>query len=367
MQQPSHPTEDQFVRYHARALAPAELLEVADHVAQCDACRDRLYIQEQAAVQLRALRADVSRHLEYEEIVAAAEGAAPASLERHLADCGLCRAEVDDLRNFRTGLKREAQAPIPMPVSPAKPSRWRMAMAAALVLLAAGLSIRFPSPGHRSPQPAPVAASQQPPRPSEAPLTATESAAVETALAGHRLERSPVLDRVITRRGVLLGAAPAAASFDLIGPMGTAVISDRPLFRWSAAPGATGYVVAIFDENFAKVTASPALTGSEWQPDQPLRRGRVYNWQVTATIGGKSVNAPVPPAPEARFQVVTTEAAAEIEAAQREHPANHVLLAALYAKAGDLDDAARELDALSATDPATAAPLKESLDRLRRR
>jgi hypothetical protein len=37
------------------------------------------------------------------------------------------------------------------------------------------------------------------------------------------------------------------------------------------------------------------------------------------------------------------------------------LLAVLYAKAGDVDDAGKELDQLAATDPSTAALLRQSL------
>jgi hypothetical protein len=82
---------------------------------------------------------------------------------------------------------------------------------------------------------------------------------------------------------------------------------------------------------------------------------------VTATIGGKTIHAPTPPAPEARFQVVAQEAADRIEAARRDHPANHVLLAALCAKAGDVEDAGKELDQLATADPGTAALLRQSL------
>ena len=149
--------------------------------------------------------------------------------------------------------------------------------------------------------------------------------------------------------------------------MGTAVMTDRPTFRWKPVAGASRYVVAIFDENFNQVAASPAITAAEWQLDQPLPRGRVYNWQVSATVGGKTVHSPVPPAPEARFQVAPPEAVAQIESARREHPANHLLLAALYARAGALDDAAAELDGLAATDPATAGTLRDRLNGMRQR
>jgi hypothetical protein len=137
------------------------------------------------------------------------------------------------------------------------------------------------------------------------------------------------------------------------------VVSDRPLFRWQPSPGATHYVVAIFDEDFRRAAESPAVTATEWQPENPLPRTRVLNWQVTATGGGRTVRAPQPPAPEARFEIVSAASAAEIETARRDHPANHLLLAVLLSRAGAVDEAAHELDALAQTDPALADTLRQ--------
>jgi hypothetical protein len=206
-----------------------------------------------------------------------------------------------------------------------------------------------------------IAVAPKAPSPSESPLSGDQNAALQLALTTHSLERAPILDRLISKRGVLLGPSAEAKGFELTSPMGTAVLADRPLFQWKAASGATQYVVAIFDENFDKVGESPAISATEWQPERALPRGRIYNWQVTATIGGKTEHAPTPPAPEARFQVVSQEIADGIETARHEHPANHVLLAALYAKAGAVMDAGKELDQLAASDPATAAALRQSL------
>lgn len=367
MMQPVHPTEDQFARYQGRTLGTSELLEVADHIGVCDACREVLYTRERGAAQVRALRAEVSGHLEYEEIAAAAEGTIPDAVKRHLADCALCQTGVEDLRQFRTELKPVARSPIVMPAPPVRKARWAAgAIAAALLVAMAGTAYRYASPSLPGPGPNPAASSRPPANPSEAPLSAEQSAVVRSAMANLRLERSPVLDRVLSRHGVQLGTATGAAPFSPLGPMGTAVVTARPTFRWTPAAGAARYVVAVYDENFEKVTASEALTVTEWQPERALPRGRVYNWQVTATIGGREVQTPMPPAPEARFQVVAAEAASEIETVRRDHPGNHVLLAALYAKAGDLDDAVQEVDALAATDAATAAALKDSIERMRR-
>jgi hypothetical protein len=47
----------------------------------------------------------------------------------------------------------------------------------------------------------------------------------------------------------------------------------------AAAPGATSYVVSVFDARYQEVARSPALTGTEWQPPTSLKRGESYSWQ----------------------------------------------------------------------------------------
>jgi hypothetical protein len=169
----------------------------------------------------------------------------------------------------------------------------------------------------------------------------------------------------MSRRGVLLGGGAESKTFDLSAPIGTSVTMDRPTFRWQALPGATRYVVSVFDESFHRVAESPAVGATEWQPADSLPRGRIYIWQVTATVAGEAVRSPVPPAPEARFQVAGPQVAAAIEEARRSHPGNHLLLATLLARNGALDEAAVEVDQLAATDPAIAQSLRDSLTQIR--
>jgi hypothetical protein len=190
---------------------------------------------------------------------------------------------------------------------------------------------------------------------------------VDRVLSSHKFDRAPVLDRLIAKRGVLLGAPGEARTFDITSPMGTAVLSDRPTFRWQDVEGASQYVVSVFDADFRKVAESPSLYEAVWQPEEPLARGRIYNWQVTAKVGKVTLRSPLPPAPEARFQVARGGEAVQIESARRDHPANHLLLAVLMVNAGALDDAAVELNALSTTDASTAQALSESLTEIRKR
>jgi hypothetical protein len=333
MTEPPHLTDEQVGGYRTRRLAPAELLDLDRHISVCEACRDRLYTGSRAGDQIASLRADLDGHLGYERVVACASGSPTPADREHLELCETCRAEVDDLRNFQAELRETPRASVVTPISRGR--RWMpLTIAAAIALVAVSVwSLR---------------------------RTRTEPAAV--ALASHQLERAPILDRLITRPGTLLGPENEGQRFDLTSPQGTAVVTDRPVFRWKALAGASSYVVAIFDEDFENVSASPPVTALEWQPAEPLPRGRVLNWQVTANVRGGTVHAPTPPAPEAHFSVISADAAAQIEAARRDHPDNHLLLAALYAKAGALDDVERELGAL---DPAVAQPYLDSLKRMR--
>jgi hypothetical protein len=100
-----------------------------------------------------------------------------------------------------------------------------------------------------------------------------------------------------------------------------------------------------------------------------LARGQIYTWQLTASIKGKQIRAPLPPAPEARFQVLSQAEAEQLEKAHSEHADSHLLLGILYARAGALDDAERELTALLAANPDSqlANELLSSVKQLRRR
>lgn len=365
-----HPSEEQLSRFQHRTLEAGELLDVDQHLATCGECRERLWRDSGAPGQVASLRSVFSEHLEYEQIVSAADGSADAGMEQHLAECAMCQGEVDDLRQFQGELKAAPRTVVQMP---ARKASWRIPAYAAIaagVVLAGGLTFRSLNqrPAVETPQiarvnPAPTLAPTQAMEPGLAP---DQQAAVQLAVSTRRLERAEVLDRLIAKRGVLLGAPGEAKSFAVSAPLGTTVLTDRPVFRWEAVAGAGKYVVAVFDDRFQKVEESPSLSVTEWTPDQPLGRGRIYNWQVTAQMGGRTLRSPVPPAPEARFQVAGPEVAMQMDNARRNHPGNHLLLAVLLAKAGALDEASLELDRLAGTDAAMARALRESLNEIRK-
>ncbi|SRR5579883_591694 len=345
----AHLTDDQISRYGSRTLAPADLLALDGHIAECEDCRGRLAQAGNAWREAARLRADLDGHLDYHATVACAEGGGTPEQRRHLEECAMCRDEVEDLRGFREQLGHGRVVNFPAP----RKRRWPWLAAAAAIALAAGLGVWTTRHG-AAPAP-PVAAVQPPPSPAVSPAKPE----FERAPA---FERAPILDRLISHPGTLLGPSGGGRWFELLAPVGTAVSTDRPLFRWRPLePGAT-YVVEIFDEHFNPLLESPRLRTAEWQPDRPLPRGRVLEWQVTAHMGTESVMAPLPPAPEARLEILPAAAAEAIESARREHAGDHLLLAALYTNAGALDEAEAELRQV---DEGTARPYLEKLRQLR--
>jgi hypothetical protein len=92
-------------------------------------------------------------------------------------------------------------------------------------------------------------------------------------------------------------------------------------------------------------------------------------WQVTAVKDGKEIISPTAPAPEARFKVLEKAKADELTVVERVGPGSHLARGTLYARAGLLDDAERELRALLAANPksSTARKLLQSLQAIRRR
>jgi hypothetical protein len=178
--------------------------------------------------------------------------------------------------------------------------------------------------------------------------------AVESALRARRVERPVVVEALGGQKETLLGDPGSASKFLIVGPAGTVVESEQPLFRWRALSGEASYVVAVFDSKFKRVAKSGPLTTTEWTCPRTLERGSTYTWQVTALRDGEAIVSPSPPAPEARFRVLEQAAADELIRARQLRPASHLTLGVLYARAGMADEAEREFRALVESNPGSA-------------
>jgi hypothetical protein len=190
--------------------------------------------------------------------------------------------------------------------------------------------------------------------------------AVRLTLMTSRLER-PNLDSLKGEPGVLMGDAHGGASFSVTSPVGVVVEEARPLLEWTWVPGAVTCRVTITDVRSGRAFASPPISKSHWQPSKPLPRGRTYSWAVTAQVaGGREIFAPAPPAPIAQFKVISASEENRLLEARRLVPRSHLLEAVLYARAGLMDAARKELQALAAVNPQSQL-VRRLLERVRDR
>jgi anti-sigma factor RsiW len=361
-------------------------------------------------------------HPSYEQIVALVDGefdqASRETVESHLEICAACAEDVNDLRNVRSDLlassaKESADAMAPtlwqkiaaFTQAIRLPSQPAFTAALATLLLTASVAIFFAwkakTPAE-SPRAGGAGASQpstevppgsniesgvqpsapQPDVPNNSaivlalndaggrvtfdaagnvvglgPISPSSMQAVKEALTTGRVD-VPSSSELIGKKSTLLGPKDEADSFSLISPVGTATRSGRPMLRWRQLSGASSYTVSILDADFNAVATSPPLTGTSWTPPRALDRGRTYSWQVTAVKDGKEIVSPSTPAPEARFKVLEKAKADELNEVER--VANsHLARGVLYARAGLLDDAERELRALVAENP--KSPIAQKL------
>lgn len=325
----------------------------------------------------------------------------------HLSSCLQCEGAVNDLRAFASEAAPSNSLTAPRavkqslgnkvrallwPSAPAPAVGWALAMLV-LVILAGWMIRSVMAPKSHSPEladrggqptPAPsVAPSLSEPAltpvPETAPLLAqvldgtglialdrqgrlsgaeqlppAYQHLVKEALSKQSVTRPDSLEGLKRRGSSLMGGNDQGAQFSLLAPVGKVVFADRPTFRWTLLAGATAYVVEIYDEQFTLALKSEAVQRPPWTPSQPLARGRVYAWQVKATKDGQEVQAPKPPATQARFRVLAQPRAEEIARARRHYASSHLALGLLYAQAGLLDEAEQELRALRRTNPDSA-------------
>jgi hypothetical protein len=172
---------------------------------------------------------------------------------------------------------------------------------------------------------------------------------VERALTTQTIERSPLLSELARPEDASRGGGDRGERFSVIEPVSEVTVTDRPTFRWTTLDGATSYTVEIYDEKLRQVTVSQPVAGHTWTAPQPLKRGRIYAWLVKTSRNGQIEVAP--PAQEARFRILDQARADELSAARRDYGSSHLALGLLYAQAGALDEAERELRVLQQANP----------------
>jgi anti-sigma factor RsiW len=403
-----HLTQNQLENYSRQKLPAAELLSVSDHLSTCAACRrllettldtDAAFFAVQSEVFGQAEEVGVTSgtgaHPAFEATAGYVDGTLPKEemqvFTDHLSRCEQCALAVDDLRAFRKRIaptlrhkyrpaihvpaenwwhRLFALLPSPFRTSPA------LAFASAVIVLLltvtgfviwqqlqrGGTKQETAASAPEASVPAGVIAELRdgPDRlvlDQQGRLTGADDLppgyrrSVQEALDGQRLEKSALLEGLSRPASSLMGGDDQGKQFSVIGPVGKVLLTDRPMFRWSRLDGATGYVVEIYDEKFKSVATSPTLTADSWTVPKPLRRDRVYSWQVKAIKDGQQFISPRPPAPQATFRVLDQAKTTELVEAQRVYASSHLTMALLYAQAGMLDEAEEELRALQKANP----------------
>lgn len=194
--------------------------------------------------------------------------------------------------------------------------------------------------------------------------------AVKDALKNQRVKPPVLLAALIGGQGILRSGTSEGIPFALYSPVGTVVRSDHPTFRWQSLDGATSYTVTVVDEANDKTAAkSEPLTGTEWTTLQPLKRGSVYRWFVTALKDGQEIQSPNKAGVVAKFKVLEQKKAEELESAKKKYAHSHLTLGILYVQAGLLDEAEQEFQTLADANPKSpiARKLLQSVKTLRRK
>jgi anti-sigma factor RsiW len=394
-----HLSPEEMTAYQRRRLAPGDLLRVDDHLARCETCRGRLGGAERLGRAVGAIRADLEsavepfEHPALEPIAAYVDGdleeVERELIESHLAVCSSCAEDVAGLRAMRD--------PVTGPAPEARLKRSRgwlgygvvAAVAAGLAGFVVWTGIQpAPAPGDE-PGRAERAAVEPPPAGPAAPPTLTlndggstvtlsadgrvrglppladeDAEGIRLALEEGRVRLPALIGDLRGVSGTLMSGASEAPAFRLIRPLATGVETDRPAFEWTPLQHSTAYVVAVFDLAFNKVAESQPLAASVWQPPAPLARGRTYVWQVRALRGDEAIVAPAPPAPEARFRVLSQVEADRLADLRGRYGDFHLVRGILLAQAGSLDEAERELASLVEANPGIAEA-QRLLDSLR--
>ena len=380
-----HPTKRELDEYRSRVLAPAAFNSVHRHVATCPSCTAKCDLPDDLARDLENLHAallqeETPYHLSAAEVAAYAHGTAnEIDLEiadSHLSDCATCLTEV--------------QRYAPAEVKTFKPRRWSFmnawrvatAVACGIIVIVLAIWLLRSKPAQRQEQVSnPVNTSTPAPEVQPSPevvpeftlvlndgnrkvtvdkhgtlaglerLPSSVQQKVRAALQAGRLEQPSALAQLATRPSTLLGKSKTGLPFQLIGPVGEVVRSDQPTFRWQALEGAQSYTVSVTDADLNEVATSPPLSTTQWQISNPLKPGGIYSWQVTALKDSVKITSPVLPAPQAKFKVIDRSTAEMLQQTQRTYPDSHLTLAVLYAEAGLVDEAERELRVLVRDNP----------------
>ena len=192
---------------------------------------------------------------------------------------------------------------------------------------------------------------------------------VERALAARQLRASPALTEWTTGAANLRGTLEQQSTFAPLEPTDVVIETDRPTFRWRALEAASHYIVAVYDSKLRQVGSSGPVNGTEWTIPNPLARGVIYSWQISALKGDTTIVSPKPPLPEARFKILDQPAVDMLAKLKQSVGSSHLAMGVFYWKHGLIEKSEREFQALLKANPKSTAVAKllASIRSIRRR
>jgi len=185
--------------------------------------------------------------------------------------------------------------------------------------------------------------------PSSIVLTADWKSRIQSALDTGRPPELPAIDAVLQplrSQSALLGSS-RTESLALLSPVNSAVLLGRIAFRWTAVPGAEGYLLRLQGSGgFQWQTNVSSATNFVFNAAQVLQPGRTYEWSVEARV-----NARGHVARPRQFYALDEAASAEVRRLQSELRSSSLALGLVYAAHGMLDDAQGEFERLLLQNP----------------
>lgn len=137
----------------------------------------------------------------------------------------------------------------------------------------------------------------------------------------------------------------SAAGLRPVSPVGTYLREDRPTFTWSPVQDAVSYELVVHTVQGQEIAREIGITEPRRALGRSLPRGKVYRWEIIALGGGREIaRIPGPSEPAALFGIFSAK---QLEGTVKVEAESRLSRAAGLAKAGLLDEAEAELDAIS--------------------
>jgi len=338
----THLTFEEITAYCDRTLAPACVLEISDHLVACAECRETISRAE--AGRIRSPESQIG----YEELVAYMDDELGpierCAVAERLSRSAPARRELRDLLEFKEEMALAGQG------SAGGFQKWVLPIAAGIMIAAvAGWWITTTRRNDIARD-----------------LTPELRTTLHEVMAQGHFVLPPAVNQLRLGREQIAGrVAPAGNGLKLISPVGTAVATETPIFRWSKVEEATGYRLNLALRGRESPTRTFDLPSNQttWKISTPLASGQTYEWEVQAIRNDETLEqAPAPPEPEAIFYVLDRPQQIDVSKQREKLSRSHLALGLAYARAGLIDDARDEFRALEKDDVALARKLSEALE-----